>query len=132
MKKFKLLKDLPGVKAGAVFHGQAANFAESWFEYIPMHLCPSQIGQHMKFTDAYIEKCPDFFEEIRERWEPKIGEYFWTVSWDLGVCKNEWGGFMADIIAMKAGNCFRTCEQAEAAAKEVRAALEKYHERIGE
>ena len=66
------------------------------------------------------------------RWKPKGGEIFYKVAAygdsvdsvntdDYLICR--YVGF---------GNCFRTKEQAEEAAKRIRETLEKYHEEIGE
>ena len=125
MKKYRLLKDLPGVNAGAIFILDECEGA--LFYSNPVH------GLYLRgFPDRVPPVFATWFEEIKERWEPKIGESFWTVSWNLSVCTKEWENFPSDIMAMKAGNCFRTREHAESAAKEVRAALDRYHERIGE
>ena len=104
MKKYRLLKDLPGVKAGLIIRE----------------------GDNLAYVLDIENR--DWFEEIKERWEPRIGAGHFYIDCRLNV--THIGNSITEDIGNL--NCFRTKELAEAAAKEVRAALDKYHERIGE
>lgn len=55
MKNYKLLKDIPGVKAGAIFSLQS--------ELSGMYFTD---GLHTGYHELYLIKYPDFFEEVKE------------------------------------------------------------------
>ena len=59
------------------------------------------------------------------RWKPKKEEDYWAVILDTTIIKLDftWLGSVTDEIRYKLGNCFRTREEAEAAAERVRKAL---------
>jgi len=50
--KYKLLKDLPGCKAGVV-----SEYNGKWFLFGAFN-----------FTNLYVKENPDFFEEVKEKW----------------------------------------------------------------
>jgi len=55
--KFKLLKDLPLIKAGVI-----STYNPSTFQYCFLN----DTGQEYYLSEEYITKCPDWFEEIKE------------------------------------------------------------------
>lgn len=119
MKKYKLLRDLPGLKAGTLL---------LWDKERDMLI---SIGSR-----AYLcygpTRHPDWLEEVRERWAPKEKDIFFWVSDDHRICSDKLPMGKYDGCLLRIGDCFRTSELAEAAAKAVKAELEKYHEETGE
>lgn len=65
---------------------------------------------------------------MTERWKPKRGEWYWYVESDIKPCEDSWGDFDLDVLRYEAGNCFRTEEEAEAAAEKVKDLLLDLHE----
>ena len=68
---------------------------------------------------------------MTERWKPKICEKYWVLdpSVDGGVTEFfYWEGDGFDMDQYNFGNCFRTKEEAEAAAEKVKALLLSMHE----
>ena len=120
MKKYRLLRDIPGVERGAIFLQDGIDGS-----YSIDH-------QNVRITKLIVENSPYWFEEIKERWEPKDGEGYWTIDGEFGVGFHPWDSGLFDNKKLKSGQVFRTKELAESAAKEVRAALDAYHEQIGE
>jgi len=55
--KYKLLKDLPGCKAGVV-----SEYNGKWFLFGAFN-----------FTNLYVKENPDFFEEVKEKWYITLG-----------------------------------------------------------
>ena len=50
----------------------------------------------------------------RKPWQPKHGDYYWVVHCDGYVYKMCYCGSNEDKTFYKLGNCYRTCEEAEA------------------
>lgn len=78
----------------------------------------------------------DGWRPPKKRWKPKKNEDYYVVEMD-GVSTISADEYRNDIQcytdeAAECGNCFRTKEQAQEAAKRVREVLEKYHDEIGE
>lgn len=65
---------------------------------------------------------------MSERWKPKHGDTFWYVSEIADVNGTTWLDDGIDPIFYESGNCFQTEEEAEAAAKKVKALLLSLHE----
>ena len=73
------------------------------------------------FSGAYsIVKLP---------WKPKRGEIYWWYSngWQQAV-KAKWVGSHSDLVEWKAGNYFRTEEEAKTKGKEILEAIQKEYE----
>ena len=62
-------------------------------------------------------------------WKPKTGEKYWYYSdvWEEARCIN-WEDWMRDLSFWKAGNCFRTEEEAKAKYKEIMEQIRKEYE----
>ena len=66
------------------------------------------------------------------RWEAKDGEKYHYVFSTIEVNDTTHCNRLADRLRVGNGNCFRTEEQAEEAARRVKETLRKFHEEIGE
>ena len=76
------------------------------------------------FNGTYC-KCDEYFSKLlageltikRKPWKPKRGETYWYVEKDGDVLEMEWHPcrYMSNHVnRYKLGNCYRTCEEAEA------------------
>ena len=64
-----------------------------------------------------------------EAWKPASSEDYWTVNGSMRVnCETNINASF-DIARIAVGNCFRTYEEAEEAAEELRKCLKAFHER---
>lgn len=68
-------------------------------------------------------------EIVKIPWKPKEGEKYWHYSgaWNEGIF-SKWAGEYIDLICWKAGNCFKTKEEADIKGKELMEALRKEFE----
>lgn len=66
---------------------------------------------------------------VPKPWKPEIGEQYWHYSeaWEEGI-SCDWEGEFNDLLLWKAGNCFRTEEEASTKGKEVMKAIHKEFE----
>ncbi len=64
---------------------------------------------------------------MTERWKPEKGEQYWRVGTTAESLSDLWGDFNLDVLRYESGNCFRTEEEAEAAAEKVKAFLLNLH-----
>ena len=64
MRKFKLLKDLPNLKAGAIFHNETPN-GDDYF-VAPVNTEKFNRNDHIRFSLKTLTKNPDWFEEVKE------------------------------------------------------------------
>lgn len=65
---------------------------------------------------------------MTEKWKPKICEPYWFIDRDGDVRYHLWTEWDSDNDKYDFGNCFRTKEEAEAAAEKVKALLLSLHE----
>lgn len=65
---------------------------------------------------------------MSERWKPKNGDSFWSISWDMASVLNVINLGEVGEKAYANCNCFRTREEAEAAAEKVKALLLSLHD----
>lgn len=66
---------------------------------------------------------------MTERWKPEYGEEYWLVNMKgFSAYHLIWLDDLTDNKLLEFGNCFRTCEEAEAAAEKVKALLLSLHE----
>lgn len=65
---------------------------------------------------------------MTEKWKPKICEQYWFIDRDGDVRYHLWTEWDSDNDKYDFGNCFRTQEEAEAAAEKVKALLLSLHE----
>jgi len=109
MKRYKLLKDTPTVKAGTIFEER-----ESPDEY-------KELGQVVTdgcltrpwLTVSEIDNFDEWFEEIPEpkRWRGKLGETYWFLSDNGSIyCKADADTYI-DYYRYLVGNYFKTKEE---------------------
>ena len=130
MKKYRLLRDLPGIKAGRVFMAsrQMVGSDNEKIVYIP----ESERFCLPMFHAAAVEDYPDYFEEIVERWKPMEGEDYYAVD-DSGGVDDCYNACQKDTDKVRRfGNCFRTKEQATEASKRIKQTLMEYHRELAE
>ena len=58
-----------------------------------------------------------------KRWKPEDGEKFWFITSQLVAIDDKWHNLDSDFRYFDRGNCFKTEEEAEAAAEKVKALL---------
>jgi hypothetical protein len=117
-KQYRLLKDLPGVKAGTVY-----DYESDYGRYTGADHTMNSSGHELDMIDAIVvENNPEWFEVVR--WKPKDGEeyYFFNDS-ELTIWMGNWLCCFLDEKRWFVGNCFPTKEEAEQARERVRKAL---------
>ena len=120
MKRYKLLKDLPGIKAGAVLSTGGA-----WGNlYIDNEYSPTgyQLTETGRIATGGMVTCSgpsaDWLEEIPEeykRWRAELYGYYYWLTEDLGVVEEVEDGGAVDEKLHAIGNYFQTPEEAEKA-----------------
>ena len=108
MKKYKLLKDLPGIKAGSIIENDHA--------YFDFGFCDVR---HFRFNNY-----PDWFEEIPTKWKPKEGQEYWYVSSDGNVSLMRWRDNALCNFYFEFGNCFPTKQAASEMRDKIKELLE--------
>lgn len=117
--KYKLLKDLPGLEAGAIFEVMGGSFLVHGNYKFP-------------YSDHVGSDWFDWFAHIIERWEPKCGDivYFINAFMEIDTTLDFSG--LLHTSAIKFGNCFRTKEQAIEARDAIKKVLDDLHRQWGE
>ena len=107
MKRYKLKRDLPTFKAGAIFYiSDAGNLLRE----------SDNIAAYSWTTlDKFPNILTDWFEEIKEstRWKPEADQKYYFSDNDGSVGYNRWDGDHIDRNRFEIGNCFQTKEEAE-------------------
>jgi hypothetical protein len=103
-KKYKLLKDLPDLKAGAVFE---------WDENNERYYCKVGDDFEYKYQPIYLESNPDWFEEVKEE----------EIVFDTALCEFNGNRFHEVNIGP-----FNTPKEAEGYSQEIQEALKWYKE----
>lgn len=90
-KKYRLLKDLPGIPKGSTAYGQ-----------FPVTFCPSGGGKCFTFGEDEMINNPDWFEEVKDEKPEKIkkgtvmswigDEDFKVIYTGKGCSRNEFSG----------------------------------------
>lgn len=101
-KKYKLLKDLPGINKGSIWK------SKGWF-YEPERYFEDMIPPR---CSAHFVEFSDFFEPLNEKWKPKEGEKYWYVNST---------GLVIETVSLAThgkgeinfGNCFPTKQAAQ-------------------
>ena len=114
MKRYKLLKDLPTVKAGATFREivREGDGSRVLKEY--------GINNKVSILVSEINNFDEWFEEIQEptdsiHWKPQPGDTYWFVDcWGV-VNRTEWDDTIADAYNFDSENVYRTEEECKKA-----------------
>lgn len=103
--KYKLLKDLPGLKAGAIFE-----YDEDLERYIN-----SYKGNIYTYKESDIIDSPDWFEKVQKgRWKPEEYEdYFYIDDWYDVEERTYNDDYRKHSLGYKHRNCFKTWEEAQ-------------------
>ena len=112
MKRYKLLKDTPTVKAGTIFEEESDSYnGKKLVEVVPDWCL---IRPWLAVSD--IDNFDEWFEEIKEpkKWRAEYGKKYWYLD-DCGVVlSNEEWGDDTDDFRYRIGNYFKTEAEAEA------------------
>lgn len=110
MKKYKLLKDLPGLKTGTIFEINGDKVVMSTRDYkAPVHRPSANV----------IQKHPDWFEKVKEEvhpllWKPEKGETYFFLEHKV-IREAMWLDHdEIDKSYWLTGNCFPSEELAQA------------------
>ena len=119
MKRYKLLKDLPGVKAGTTLRTGEQVYNELYNDDdgrpTGYRLIPN--GDISGENPLLHSPASDWLEEIPEgykRWRTKEGGQYWFVEDDGGVA-NDCDDWVTDDRRYEFGNYFKTKEEAQKA-----------------
>lgn len=124
MKRYKLLRDTPTIKAGTIFEEVVSDF-DGAKELA--RITPIGAKTNPQWTIRDIDNFDEWFEEIQEptdsiHWEPQFGDEYWFINYRGDIeCRN-WGNTTVDAWNLDSGNIYTTekkCEQA-------------YHRRLAE
>lgn len=113
MKRYKLLKDLPTIKAGEIFKETVTGYNE---KNLLVRIAPLNAkSPRLKVQD--IDNFDEWFEEIQEptdsiHWKPRQddGEY-WIVNSYGSIVKRIWSDSIEDINMYKLGFIYPTEEK---------------------
>ena len=99
----KINKDTYKFKVDGLFY--KSPFGTNWYRE------PSKTTYYLLMGD---------YKVLLKPWKPKEGEKYWHYSeaWNEGIF-SKWAGEYIDLICWKAGNCFKTQEEANIKGKEV-------------
>lgn len=125
MNKYKLLKDLPVLKAGAIFTLNDYNILYYKDENNSINI-PKSNQDKMKRDGTFDE----WFEEIEESkvWKPKEDEEYWYTygngDFESDIFPDESDNKYSQSMAksrVEIGNCFKTVEDAKKAIEKLKA-----------
>ena len=83
----------------------------------------SSLGTIGKLLDGDVKAVP-------KPWKPKKGETYWYYSNPIVINSYVWNDDLTDLLFWKAGNCFRTYEEAETKGKEIMEQIQKEYEEV--
>lgn len=113
MKKYKLLKDTPTIKAGTIFEEVIGDF--DGLKALT-RITPVGAKTSPQFTIKDIDNFKDWFEEIPEhkRWRAEEGDEYHAINWSGSVHCFRDTRQPEDDYRYKTGNYGRTVEELEA------------------
>lgn len=121
MKRYKLLKDTPTIKAGTIFE-EASDFdgIRELVRIVPAGT--KMIKIYPTIQDIY--NFDEWFEEIQKiqeeptnsiHWKPKRGDTYWIIYSDGDIDYDCWNGNSTDIARYEMGSIYRTEEECKKA-----------------
>ena len=117
MKRYKLLKDTPTIKAGTIFEEVTSDFDELK-ELV--RITPIGAKTSPQFTIQDIDNFDEWFEEIQEptdsiHWKPKYDDWYFYISDHGSVCSDVWNDNYTDNNRLAFGFVYRTEKECEKA-----------------
>ena len=115
MKRYKLLKDLPTIKAGEIFKETVTGYNE---KNLLVRIAPLNAKRpRLKVQD--IDNFDEWFEEIQEptdsiHWKPRIGDRCFILE-NTNIRPALYTGMLRDYNAWRTGKIYRTEEECEKA-----------------
>lgn len=115
MKRYKLLKDLPTIKAGEIFKETVTGYNE---KNLLVRIAPLNAkSPRLKVQD--IDNFDEWFEEIQEptdsiHWKPRIGDRCFILE-NANIRPTSYTGMLRDYNAWRTGKIFRTKAEAKQA-----------------
>lgn len=117
MKRYKLLKDLPTIKAGEIFKETVTGYNE---KNLLVRIVPLNAkSPRLKVQD--IDNFDEWFEKVQEptdsiHWKPKYGEEeYWVVNSYGLIVKRTWSDSYEDINMYNLGFIYPTEEECKKA-----------------
>lgn len=123
--KYRLLKTLDGYPPGSIFYytdyGDHVQFSKPATPNLPSCIVPAELAQD-----------PNWFEEVKP-WVPKDGDMYYYVADHLEACgepfcESKTSVPTVDMQRANAGNCFRTEQEANDCAAQMRVLLAAWKE----
>lgn len=126
MKRYKLLKDTPTIKAGTIFEEVVSDFDELK-ELV--RITPVGAKTSPQWTIQDINNFNEWFEEVKEfeEWKPeRYYPYKYLDDWG-SVSSRRYGGLELNEFVINTGNCYPTDTQDEVIIKEQRIIPQAIH-----
>ena len=106
MKRYKLLKDLPGLKKGTIFSEDNSFFGAKILTTKTKDAGINFISN--EFFEKFLEEIQDPTDSIH--WKPEPGDTYWFVDYWGVVNSTDWDNTIADAYNFDSGNVYRTKE----------------------
>lgn len=109
MKKYKLLKDLPTVKAGTTFREitRKVDGSKVLKEY--------KSSNKVSILISEINDFDEWFEEIEPYWVPKKDDVYFCIDEYGAVVRERWSDFYHERWLYKSGRAYRSFEECKKA-----------------
>ena len=116
MKRYKLRKDTPTIKAGTIFEEVVSDF-DGAKELA--RITPVGAKTNPQWTIRDIDNFDEWFEEVEEptdsiHWKPRIGDRCFILA-NANIRLTSYTGMLRDYNAWRTGKVFRTEEECEKA-----------------
>ena len=116
MKRYRLLKDRPTIKAGTIFEEVVSDF-DGAKELA--RITPVGAKTNPQWTIQDIDNFDEWFEEVEEptdsiHWKPRIGDRCFILA-NANIRLTSYTGMLRDYNAWRTGKVFRTEEECEKA-----------------
>ena len=116
MKRYKLRKDTPTIKAGTIFEEVVSDF-DGAKELA--RITPVGAKTNPQWTIRDIDNFDEWFEEVKEptdsiHWKPRIGDRCFILA-NANIRLTSYTGMLRDYNAWRTGKVFRTEEECEKA-----------------
>lgn len=106
MKKYRLKKDTPTIKAGTIFHEVTSDYDRS---HELVRIMPLGGTTSPQWTIDDINNFDEWFEEVKEfkEWKPKNGESYRVMGLEgTSIHRYCWAGSDNDKFLLSMGNCY--------------------------